>query len=155
MSKAAQASFYTSSQEELTTIRNRFNEQKKRYDSSYQELQRIVSDDPELKSSSQQVEQTYKRFNKSVENLFADKKTQLDLNKTLASQLENIEISAEDANSVVLDIIDIDGLEENHSRAYQAANNMENNFQSVVTNSTDMLTENANTSISQMSKYIT
>ncbi|HCV05884.1 methyl-accepting chemotaxis protein [Pseudoalteromonas sp. SSMSWG5] len=140
MSKAAQASFYTSSQEELTTIRNRFNEQKKRYDSSYQELQRIVSDDPELKSSSQQVEQTYKRFNKSVENLFADKKTQLDLNKTLASQLENIEISAEDANSVVLDIIDIDGLEENHSRAYQAANNMENNFQSVVTNSTDMLT---------------
>lgn len=140
MSKAAQASFYTSSQEELTTIRNRFNEQKKRYDSSYQELQRIVSDDPELKSSSQQVELTYKRFNKSVENLFADKKTQLDLNKTLASQLENIEISAEDANSVVLDIIDIDGLEENHSRAYQAANNMENNFQSVVTNSTDMLT---------------
>lgn len=140
MSKAAQASFYTSSQEELTTIRNRFNEQKKRYDSSYQELQRIVSNDPELKSSSQQVEQTYKRFNKSVENLFADKKTQLDLNKTLASQLENIEISAEDANSVVLDIIDIDGLEENHSRAYQAANNMENNFQSVVTNSTDMLT---------------
>ncbi|WP_300546280.1 methyl-accepting chemotaxis protein, partial [uncultured Pseudoalteromonas sp.] len=140
MSKSAQASFYTNAQDELATLRKNFNQQKKRYDNSYQELQQIVSNDPKLKQSSQQVEQTYKRFVKSVDNLFADKQTQLELNKTLRTQLENIEISAEDANSVVLDIIDIDGLEENHSRAYQAANNMENNFQSVVTNSTDMLT---------------
>lgn len=140
MSKSAQASFYTSAQDELATLRKNFNQQKKRYDNSYQELRQIVSNDPKLKQSSQQVEQTYKRFVKSVDNLFADKQTQLELNKTLRTQLENIEISAEDANSVVLDIIDIDGLEENHSRAYQAANNMENNFQSVVTNSTDMLT---------------
>ncbi|WP_370317539.1 methyl-accepting chemotaxis protein [Pseudoalteromonas sp.] len=140
MSKSAQASFYTTSQDELATIRKNFTEQKKRYDSSYQDLQQIVSNDPKLKQSSQEVEQTYKRFAKSVDNLFKDKQTQLELNNTLRTQLENIEISAEDANSVVLDIIDIDGLEENNSRAYQAANNMENNFQSVVTNSTDMLT---------------
>lgn len=140
MSKSAQASFHTSSQDDLTILKKSFIEQKKRYDNSYQELQQIVSNDPKLKQSSQQVEQTYERFAKSVDNLFADKQTQLELNKTLRTQLENIEISAEDANSVVLDIIDIDGLEENHSRAYQAANNMENNFQSVVTNSTDMLT---------------
>lgn len=140
MSKSAQASFYTTSQDELATIRKNFTEQKKRYDSSYQELQQIVSNDPKLKQSSQEVEKTYKRFAKSVDNLFKDKQTQLELNNTLRTQLEDIEISAEDANSVVLDIIDIDGLEENHSRAYQAANNMENNFQSVVTNSTDMLT---------------
>ncbi|WOC26881.1 methyl-accepting chemotaxis protein [Pseudoalteromonas sp. N1230-9] len=140
MSKSAQASFYSTSQDELAGLRKSFNEQKKRYDSSYQDLQDVVSNDPELKQSSQQVEQTYKRFVKSVDNLFADKKTQLELNKTLRTQLEEIELSAEDANSVVLDIIDIDGLEENNSRAYQAANSMENNFQSVVTNSTDMLT---------------
>ncbi|MCZ4250904.1 methyl-accepting chemotaxis protein [Pseudoalteromonas shioyasakiensis] len=140
MSKSAQASFYTTSQDELATIRKNFTEQKKRYDNSYQDLQQIVSNDPKLKQSSQEVEQTYKRFAKSVDNLFKDKQTQLELNNTLRTQLEDIEISAEDANSVVLDIIDIDGLEENNSRAYQAANNMENNFQSVVTNSTDMLT---------------
>ena len=140
MSKSAQASFYTASQDELAATRSSFNEQKKRYDNSYQDLQNVVSDDPELKQSSQQVEQTYKRFAKSVDNLFKDKKTQLELNKTLSTQLESIELSAEDANSVVLDIIDIDGLEENHSRAYQAANNLENHFQSLVTNSTDMLT---------------
>ncbi len=143
MSKSAQASFYTHSQDELANLRKNFIEQKKRYDNSYQELQKIVSNDPKLKQSSQQVEQTYERFAKSVDNLFADKQTQLELNKTLATQLESIEISAEDANSVVLDIIDIDTLEDNHPRAFQAANNMENNFQSVVTNSTDMLTVNA------------
>ncbi|WP_404341074.1 methyl-accepting chemotaxis protein [Pseudoalteromonas mariniglutinosa] len=140
MSKAAQASFHTTEPKELAKIRADFNEQKKRYDASYQELQQVVSDDPKLKQSSQEVEQTYKRFMKSVESLFRDKNKQLELTKTLRAQLETVELSAEDANSVVLDIIFIDGLEENNPRAYQAANSMENNFLSVVSNSTDMLT---------------
>ena len=59
---------------------------------------------------------------------------------SICAQIEAIELSAEDANSVVLDIIDIDGFEQDHPRAFQAANNLENNFMSVVTNSTDMLT---------------
>jgi hypothetical protein len=35
--------------------------------------------------------------------------TQLVLNKKLKAQLETVELAAEDANSMVLDIIDIDG----------------------------------------------
>jgi methyl-accepting chemotaxis protein len=140
MSKAAQASFYTSSASELEPIKKRVLEQKKLFDTLHSELQAVVKEDPELSQNSQNVEKTYLSFLGTVENLIADKAKQLALNKTLKAQLEKIELNAEDANSLVLDIIDIDGLEENHPRAFQAANNLENNFMSVVSNSTDMLT---------------
>ncbi|TMO10896.1 methyl-accepting chemotaxis protein [Pseudoalteromonas sp. S558] len=140
MSKAAQASFYTSSASELEPIKKRVLEQKKLFDTLHSELQAVVKEDPVLSQNSQNVEKTYLSFLGTVENLIADKGKQLALNKTLKAQLEKIELNAEDANSLVLDIIDIDGLEENHPRAFQAANNLENNFMSVVSNSTDMLT---------------
>ena len=140
MSKAAQASFYTSSASELEPIKKRVFEQKKSFNELHAQLQNVVKNDPELSKSSQSVEQTYENFLSIVENLLEDKNKQLALNKTLTAQIEAIELSAEDANSVVLDIIDIDGFEQDHPRAFQAANNLENNFMSVVTNSTDMLT---------------
>jgi len=140
MSKAAQASFYTSSAKELEPIKKQVNEQKQLFNKLHRELQEVVKNDTALNQSSQNVEKTYLSFLNTVENLLTDKSKQLALNKALTAQLENIELSAEDANSVVLDIIDIDGFEQNHPRAYQAANNLENNFMSVVSNSTDMLT---------------
>jgi methyl-accepting chemotaxis protein len=140
MSKAAQASFYTSSVNELTPIKKQVSEQKQLFSILHSELQAVVKNDPTLNQSSQNVEKTYLSFLSVVESLIADKNKQLVLNKSLESQLENIELSAEDANSIVLDIIDIDGFEQTHPRAFQAANNLENNFLSVVSNSTDMLT---------------
>ncbi|MBH0078192.1 methyl-accepting chemotaxis protein [Pseudoalteromonas sp. NZS11] len=140
MSKAAQASFYTTSANELAPIKKQVLEQKQLFNTLHRELQDVVKNDATLNQSSQNVEKTYLSFLSTVESLLEDKSKQLALNKALKAQLENIELSAEDANSVVLDIIDIDGFEQNHSRAYQAANNLENNFMSVVSNSTDMLT---------------
>ena len=140
MSKAAQASFYTSSANELAPIKKQVLKQKQMFNTLHSELQAVVKDDPALNQSSRNVEQTYLSFLSTVESLLADKSTQLALNKTLKSQLEVIELNAEDANSVVLDILDIDGFEQNHARAFQAANNLENNFMSVVSNSTDILT---------------
>lgn len=140
MSKAAQASFYTSSAEQLEPIKNQVLEQKQLFSTLHSELQEVVKNDPLLSKSSQQVETTYLSFLSTVEGLLADKAKQLALNKMLKAQLENIELAAEDANSIVLDIIDINGLEQSNPRAYQAANNLENNFMSVVSNSTDMLT---------------
>ena len=140
ISKAAQASFYTASAAELAPIQKLVFEQKQRFDKAYSQLKLVVRDNDQLNQNSQNVERTYKSFIKLVEDLLKDKKTQLELNKSLRAQLETIELAAEDANSVVLDIIDIDGLESSDSRAYQAANKLENNFLSLVTNSTDMLT---------------
>lgn len=140
MSKAAQASFYTSSAQQLEPVKAQLASQKQSFKRLNSELQDIVKNDKKLSASSLNVEKTYLSFLKTIEDLVADKDKQLLLNKTLKSQLDIIEVTAEDANSVVLDILDINGFEENHSRAYQAANSLENNFMSVVSNSTDMLT---------------
>ena len=140
MSKAAQASFYTTSASELEPIKKALQARQQRCDKSQSQLQQVVANNAQLSQSSLDVEKTYNGFLKTVQDLLKDKATELELNKKLKTQLESIELAAEDANSVVLDIIDIDGLEENDSRAYQAANMLENNFLSLVTTSTDMLT---------------
>ncbi|MDX1361412.1 methyl-accepting chemotaxis protein [Pseudoalteromonas sp. SCSIO 43095] len=140
MSKAAQASFHITSAQELASLKAQIEEQKQIFDKLHRELQQVVKDDPQLNKSSLEVEKTYQSFSNIISSLLKDKNTQLVLNKKLKAQLDTIELAAEDANSIVLDIIDIDGLEDNHPRAYQAANNLENNFMSVVTSSTDMLT---------------
>lgn len=142
MSKAAQASFHTSSVKELEPIEKQVLEQKKLFNELHAQLQDVVKSDSSLSEKSKTVEQTYQRFLLTVESLLADKTKQLEIRKKLKAQLETIELSAEDANSIVLDILDIDGFEQNHPRAYQAANTLENNFISLVSNSTDMLTVN-------------
>ncbi|GAB0111547.1 methyl-accepting chemotaxis protein [Pseudoalteromonas distincta] len=140
MSKAAQASFYTSSAKELEPIKKQVLKQKQLFTKLHSELQSVVKSNPALSRSSQDVEKTYASFLSTVESLLDDKSKQLELNKTLKAQLDAIELTTEDANSIVLDILDINGFEENSPRAYQAANSLENNFMSVVSNSTDMLT---------------
>ncbi|MBQ4849149.1 methyl-accepting chemotaxis protein [Pseudoalteromonas sp. MMG012] len=146
MSKVAQGSFYAQTPAELNALKAQFNERQVVFDKTYAQLQDIVSSNQSLARNSQSVGNSYSDFLKSVNNLLRDKALELQLKKTTASQLEDIELNAEDATTAVLDIIDLDGLKESSNRAYQAANSMENNFSVLVTNSADMLTvDNLNT----------
>jgi methyl-accepting chemotaxis protein len=140
ISKAAQASFYTASEKELSPLKEQVSKQKLLFNKLHAELEDVVKNNPNLSKSSKEVEQTYHSFIATVEELLSEKSNQLKLIDTLKKQLETIDITIEDANSVILDIIDIDNLEDANPRAYQAANTLENNFMSVMTNSTDMLT---------------
>ncbi|MBQ4844453.1 methyl-accepting chemotaxis protein [Pseudoalteromonas sp. MMG005] len=146
MSKVAQGSFYAQTPAELNALKAQFNERQVVFDKTYAQLQDIVSSNQSLARNSQSVGNSYSDFLKSVNNLLRDKALELQLKRTTASQLEDIELNAEDATTAVLDIIDLDGLKESSNRAYQAANSMENNFSALVTNSADMLTvDNLNT----------
>ncbi|MBD1581517.1 methyl-accepting chemotaxis protein [Pseudoalteromonas sp. S16_S37] len=139
MSKMAQGTFYAQTPDELSSLKTQFEKRRKAFESTYSELQQVVQNSPKLASSARDVGKTFETFSKAVESLKKDKALELELRKTLKSQLEQIEMSAEDATTVVLDIIDLEGLKEQNARAYQAATSMENNFSSVVTNSNDML----------------
>jgi methyl-accepting chemotaxis protein len=146
MSKMAQGTFYTQVPTELDSLKSQFEKRRKTFEQSHAQLQQVVSNNPKLSKSANDVGRTFETFIASVESLQKDKALELNLRKTLKVQLENIELNAEDATTVVLDIIDLEGLKEQNSRAYQAATSMENNFSSVVTNATDMLAiDNLNT----------
>lgn len=148
MSKVAQGSFYAKSEDKLSTLKGAFAKRKETFDSTYQELKTVVShnNNAKLTKSANEVGETYQAFLKSVDNLMKDKALELSLKKSTRTQLEALETAAEDANTVVLDIIDLDGFADTDKRAVQAANNMETNFTSLVSKSTDILTvDNLNT----------
>ena len=81
MSKAAQASFYTTSNAELEPIKKSLQERKVLFDRSQSQLKQVVANNAQLSKSSLDVEQTYNGFIASVESLLNDKAAELRLNK--------------------------------------------------------------------------
>ncbi|MCG7533881.1 methyl-accepting chemotaxis protein [Pseudoalteromonas sp. OOF1S-7] len=140
MSKLAQGSYYTQSPDELNSLKAKFNERQQAFNKTFSELGAVVDQDPGLAQSKRQVETSFKQFSTSVQDLLSNKARELMLIKTLKQQLEDTEMAAEDATTVVLDILDLDGLQDTDGRAYQAATKLENLFSSAVTTSTDMMT---------------
>ncbi|MCG7537965.1 HAMP domain-containing protein [Pseudoalteromonas sp. CO348] len=146
MSKMAQGSFYARSETELATLKQQFAERQKIFDKTYSELQQVVAANNKLASSSRDVGKSYDAFVTAMNSLVNEKTTELSLRDKLKEQLSTIDVAAEDATMVTVDIIDLDGLEDADKRAFQAANNLENNFSSVVTSANDVVTvEDINT----------
>jgi methyl-accepting chemotaxis protein len=140
MSKLAQGSYFTQSPDELNSLKAKFNERQQAFNKTFSELGAVVDQDPGLAQSKRQVETSFKQFSASVQDLLSNKARELMLVNTLKKQLEDTEVAAEDATTVVLDILDLDGLQESDNRAYQAATKLENLFSSAVTTSIDMMT---------------
>ncbi|MEJ6475243.1 methyl-accepting chemotaxis protein [Pseudoalteromonas piscicida] len=146
MSKMAQGSFYARTEAELATLRKLFSERQKIFDKTYSELQQVVASNSKLSSSSGDVGKSYDAFVKAMNSLVNEKSSELSLRDKLKEQLSDLDMAAEDATMVTVDIIDLDGLADNDQRAFQAANNLENNFSSVVTSANDIVTvEDINT----------
>ncbi|MBE0345339.1 methyl-accepting chemotaxis protein [Pseudoalteromonas sp. J010] len=146
MSKMAQGSFYARSETELATLRQMFSERQKIFDKTYSELQQVVASNNKLASSSSDVGKSYDAFVKAMNSLVTEKSSELSLRDKLKEQLSDLDMAAEDATMVTVDIIDLDGLEDSDKRAFQAANSLENNFSSVVTSANDLVTvEDTNT----------
>lgn len=140
MSKMAQGSFYARTEDELAQLKQQFAQRQKIFDKTYSQLQDVVSGDEQLSASSRQVGNSYTAFVKAMNSLVAEKSSELSLKNRLKDQLFEVDIAAEDATMVTVDIIDLDGLEAADQRAYQAATKMETNFTSIVTSANDMLT---------------
>ncbi|ALU42688.1 methyl-accepting chemotaxis protein [Pseudoalteromonas rubra] len=140
MSKLAQGSYFTQSPDELNSLKAKFNGRQQAFNKTFSELGAVVDQDPGLAQSKRQVESSFNQFSTSVQDLLSNKARELMLVKTLKQQLEDTEMAAEDATTVVLDILDLDGLQDSDNRAYQAATKLENLFSSAVTTSTDMMT---------------
>ncbi|MEI5639396.1 MULTISPECIES: methyl-accepting chemotaxis protein [unclassified Pseudoalteromonas] len=140
MSKMAQGSFYARTEDELAQLKQQFAQRQKIFDKTYSQLQDVVSSDEQLSASSRQVGNSYTAFVKAMNSLVAEKSSELSLKNRLKDQLFEVDIAAEDATMVTVDIIDLDGLEAADQRAYQAATKMETNFTSIVASANDMLT---------------
>jgi methyl-accepting chemotaxis protein len=140
MSKLAYESFYAPTAAKLNTLKSHFSERQATFDENYSKLKDVVKSDQKLYTEADEVGNTYEEFVQSVNNLFNDKASEINLRSAINEQLEEIELNAEDATTVVLDILDLEGLKSKYNRAYLAANNLETNLSSAVVTSNDIYT---------------
>ncbi len=139
MRTIALQSYYTSNPSEVDQLASRFNGAKGDFDKTYRTLRDVVRSNEQLSQQSNQIENIYRRFLTDVDGLIDNKRTALRLTSEMNSQLEELEIAAEDASTVLLDLIDETELESRSNRAYQAATTVETALMSIVSNSTDLI----------------
>ena len=130
--------YYSDNSKQLQGLVNQYRAAAEDFDKSNERLKQVVSSDAQLANSASAVDKTYNSFVGRVQNLINNKTSALQIESSLTTQLETLEIAAEDASTVVLDLSDSAELEDNSQRLYQAVSNIENALLSIVSNSTDL-----------------
>ena len=130
--------YYSDNSNELQSLISKYQAAAQDFDKSNERLKQVVSSNPQLSNAASAVDKTYSSFITLVQNLINNKTDALNLDKTIKSQLETLEIASEDASTVILDLSDSAELEDNSQRLYQAVSNIENALLSLVSNSTDL-----------------
>ena len=130
--------YYSDNSKQLQGLVNQYRAAAEDFDKSNERLKQVVSSDAQLANSASAVDKTYNSFVGRVQNLISNKTSALQIESSLTTQLETLEIAAEDASTVVLDLSDSAELEDNSQRLYQAVSNIENALLSIVSNSTDL-----------------
>lgn len=130
--------YYSDNSKQLQGLVNQYRSAAEDFDKSNERLKQVVSSDAQLANAASAVDKTHNSFVGRVQNLINNKTSALQIESSLTTQLETLEIAAEDASTVVLDLSDSAELEDNSQRLYQAVSNIENALLSIVSNSTDL-----------------
>ncbi|MDE3273162.1 methyl-accepting chemotaxis protein [Pseudoalteromonas sp. G4] len=130
--------YYSDNSKQLQGLVNQYRAAAEDFDKSNERLKQVVSSDAQLANAASAVDKTYNSFVGRVQNLINNKTSALQIESSLTTQLETLEIAAEDASTVVLDLSDSAELEDKSQRLYQAVSNIENALLSIVSNSTDL-----------------
>lgn len=130
--------YYSDNSKELQSLISQYQTAARDFDKSNERLKQVVSSDAQLTNAAAAVDKTYLSFVGRVQNLNNNKTRALELENILKNQLETLEIAAEDASTVILDLSDGAELEDNSQRLYQAVSNIETALLSLVSNSTDL-----------------
>lgn len=138
MGKSAVQLYYTTDSESVAELQTDFEKNDKDFKSSYEKLNTVVAKDPQLKSAVATVFKTYNDFNEISTNLFTSHSQTLALTADIEESLSSLEEMADDAASLSLDLTDSDSVKRNHKEAFEAANALETNLNSLVSAATDL-----------------
>jgi methyl-accepting chemotaxis protein len=122
-----------------------FNNAKNNFDNRYQSLSNIVAAEPKLSASLRQTESLYGEYLGNVDDVFSNLKLYVSLRNTIENKLGDVEDSADDASSLILDFSDLDEVSSNDDLALAAerAGRLETLLMSLMTASSDYIkTEN-------------
>ena len=118
-----------------------FNSSQSIFESEFNTLKRVVSQEPDFKASLAEVDTIYEDYKVNVLTLFNSRQDDLELRNTLQDQLGDIEDNADDTSSLILDFSDLDEVQNNAqlTKASELANRLETNLMSLITVSAEYI----------------
>ena len=143
MSKITLQAFYTDEVKKITAFEAAFATEKNAYDSASKNLQAILSNEPVLASSYQEVAAQYNEFIPTSTKLFAELKKSLSLRDEINSKLGDLESNADDAASLILDFSDVRDVSRRFPKSAEAASVLETSMNSMVSTVVDLTRTNA------------
>jgi methyl-accepting chemotaxis protein len=100
--------YVTNNQDDLSVKRNAFEESRNNFNQELTALRGIVSGEKNLKTALSSVELAFEDYSKNAVEVYNNHLLEEDLKDSIALQYETIEVSADDATSLLLDFADMD-----------------------------------------------
>lgn len=138
MSKHSLQAFYSTSLEEVSSLRRLFSEEQQRYGQAAKVLASAVQHDATLKRASESVDQAYNSFTPVTTQLFQQLENNLTLRDNISSKLSDLETHADDMASLILDFTDVSDVQRRFPRSYQAATRIETGINTLISNVVDL-----------------
>ncbi|MDX1537008.1 methyl-accepting chemotaxis protein [Arsukibacterium sp.] len=154
MSRASLQGFYADSLERTAAVNQRFAEEKAIYDRAANALRQVIEQHPDLKAGAEQVSETYSRFIEASTNLQRRLDSNIRLRTTIASKISDLEFSADDMASLILDFTDVRDVQRRFPKAYQAATQIETGINTLINNVIDLNRTETDTTVATVSNEI-
>ena len=154
MSRASLQGFYAETLEQTAAVNKVFNTEKAVYDKAADALRQAIDQQPELKADSEQVSETYRNFIEASTNLQRRLDSNIRLRTTIASKISDLEFSADDMASLILDFTDVRDVQRRFPRAYQAATQIETGINTLINNVIDLNRTETDTTVATVSNEI-
>tara|TARA_R110002126_G_scaffold75469_33_gene188482 strand:- start:809 stop:2821 length:2013 start_codon:yes stop_codon:yes gene_type:complete len=154
MSRASLQGFYATTLEQTAAVNQRFNERQAVYNKAADTLHNAIQQHAELKAGSEQVSETYRSFIEASTNLQRRLDANIRLRSNIASQIGDLEFSADDMASLILDFTDVRDVQRRFPAAYQAATVIETGINTLINNVIDLNRTETDTTVATVSNEI-
>lgn len=138
MSKISLQAHNSDNQEQIAALRQQFNTEQNAYQAAASQLNQAVQEQPVLRDAARQVNGAYDAFIPLSNQLFDQLTNNVVLQQKISSNMEELEATADDMASLLLDFSDISNVRNRFPRAYQAATQMETGINSLVSAVVDL-----------------
>ena len=154
MSRASLQGFYADTLEKTAVVNQRFAQEKVIYEKAADALRQAIAQHPELREGAEQVSETYRNFIEASTNLQRRLDSNIRLRSTITGKMGDLEFSADDMASLILDFTDVRDVQRRFPRAYEAATQIETGINTLINNVIDLNRTETDTTVATVSNEI-
>ncbi|MCF4010468.1 methyl-accepting chemotaxis protein [Rheinheimera sp. UJ63] len=154
MSKIGVQAFHVNDNAQLSLLQQQFDSQLQTYNSAAAALNKTVQQQPTLLAAAQQVTAAFDSFLPISKQLFQQLANNISLQSQIEQQMSDLEMTADDMASLLLDFTDISNVRSSFPQAYTAATQMETGINSLLNTVVDLNRTNDSSTAATISNEI-